>query len=40
MSKTGNRTVMLREEIILCRVKLSFAAGTLNKDEIKETKTI
>ena len=40
MSKTGNRSVTLREEIILCPVKLSFAACTLNKDDVKETKTI
>jgi hypothetical protein len=38
MSKTGNRYVKLREEIILCTVKLSFAACTLNKDEVKVNK--
>jgi hypothetical protein len=38
MSKTGNKSVTLREEIILGTVKLSFAACTINKDKVKVNK--
>jgi hypothetical protein len=38
MSKTGNRSVILIEDILVCTVKLSFAACTLNKDEVKVKK--